>query len=77
MNTDRNLLIRGIQRLLGSLPCMVAGPIVLSQAFKNTTHPMFWPVLLVGLLLAIAAVVLGFSGIKIVVNAFFGPKQKT
>lgn len=74
MHTDRQLLIKGIQRLLGSLPCMVAGPIILSQAFKNTGHPMFWPVLILGLLFATAAVFLGFSGVRIVVNAFFGPK---
>ena len=75
MHTDRSLLIKGIQRLLGSLPCMVAGPIILSQAFKNTNHSLFWPVLIVGLLFAIAAVFLGFTGVKIVVNAFFGPKN--
>jgi len=50
MHTDRALLVKGFQRLLISLPCMVAGPLVLSQAFKNTTHQWFWPVLVLGYL---------------------------
>jgi hypothetical protein len=54
---------------------MVAGPLVLSQAFKNTTHQWFWPVLVLGLSLAIAAIVLGFVGVKTVVDAFFGKKK--
>ena len=76
MHTDKTLLVKGFQRLLASLPCMVMGPVVISQAFKNLTHQWFWPVLIVGILFAIAAIVLGFMGIKIVVDAFFGPKKK-
>lgn len=75
MHTDRALLVKGFQRLLISLPCMIAGPLVLSQAFKNTTHQWFWPVLVLGLSLAIAAIVLGFVGVKTVVDAFFGKKK--
>lgn len=75
MHTDKTLLVKGFQKLLGSLPCMVLGPVVISQAFKNMTHQWFWPVLIAGFLLAIAAIILGFLGIKTVVDAFFGPKE--
>ena len=54
---------------------MFSGPVVLYQAFKNQDHPWYIPVLVIGGLLAIGAVGMGFYSIKTLVDALFGRKK--
>ena len=54
---------------------MFSGPIVLYQAFKNQDHPWYIPVLIIGGVLALSAVAMGFYSIKTLVDAFFGGKK--
>lgn len=75
MKTDRVLLIKGVKRLMYTLALMFLAPIVLYQAFKNQDHPWYLPVLIVGGLLAIAAVGMGFYSIKTLVDALFGGRK--
>ena len=76
MPTNANLLVKGLKRLGLTLLLMFSAPIVIFEAFKNQQHPFYYPVLIVGLLLAIAAIIAGFSGIKLIVDGFFN-KQKS
>ncbi len=76
MRTDKDLLVRGIRFLSYTVALMFLAPIILYQAFKNQQHPLYWPVLIVGFLLAIGAVAMGFRSIKTIVDAFFGKKIK-
>ncbi|MFS4457110.1 DUF6095 family protein [Maribacter sp. 2304DJ31-5] len=75
MRTNKDLLIKGIKRLLYTVLLMFSAPYIVWQAFKNTGHPFYWPVLIIGLLLGIAAIIMGFLGIKSLMDALFG-KQK-
>lgn len=75
MKTDRVLLIKGVKRLMYTLALMFLAPIVLYQAFKNQDHPWYLPVLIVGGLLAIAAVGMGFYSIKTLVDSLFGGRK--
>jgi len=72
MRTDKQLLLKGIKYLMYTLGLMFLAPVVLYQAFKNQDHPFYIPVLIIGLLLAIAAVGMGFYSIKVFMNALFG-----
>ena len=72
MRTDKQLLLKGIKYLIYTLGLMFLAPVVLYQAFKNQDHPFYIPVLIIGLLLAIAAVGMGFYSIKVFMNALFG-----
>ncbi len=76
MNTDRDLLIKGIRFLSYTVALMFLAPFTLYQAFKNQQNILYWPVLVLGFLLAIAAVVMGFRSIKTIVDSFFGKKIK-
>jgi NADH:ubiquinone oxidoreductase subunit 5 (subunit L)/multisubunit Na+/H+ antiporter MnhA subunit len=76
MATNANLLVKGLKRLGLTLFLMFSAPIVIFEAFKNQQHPLYYPVLIVGLLIAIAAIIAGFSGIKLIVDSFFY-KQKS
>ncbi|NKI32592.1 DUF6095 family protein [Croceivirga thetidis] len=74
--TDKDLLVKGIKSFLYTIGAMFLAPTIIYQAFKNQENVLFWPVLLVGLLLAILAIYLGFRSVKIVMDAVFGKKNK-
>lgn len=75
MHTDKKLLIKGLKFLAYTLGLMFTAPVVLYQAFKNEGHQWFWPVLILGFILALAAIALGFYSIKVIMDAIFS-KQK-
>ncbi|SFR49637.1 hypothetical protein SAMN04490243_2283 [Robiginitalea myxolifaciens] len=78
MPTDREKLLKGFRRLLITVFLMFTGPVVLYQAFKNQDHPWYIPVLIIGAILALGAMAMGFWGIKTLVDAFFAkPKSKS
>ena len=55
--------------------CFV-GPFVVHQAFQNKTHPLYLPVLLVGIVLLALAFYHGFTGIRTLIDALLGKKKK-
>ena len=75
MKTDKELLVKGLKSFAFTAGTMFVAPIVLYQAFKNTDKPLFIPVLIVGVILAILAVYLGFRSVNIIMNAVFGKKD--
>lgn len=75
MNTDKDILIKGLKQLAYTAMLMFLAPVVIWQAFRNEEHPLYWPVLIVGIILAIAAVGMGFKGIQTIMNSMFGKKN--
>jgi len=75
LKTDRELLTKGVKRMFYTLALMFTAPIVLYQAFKNQDHPWYLPVLILGVILATAAVGMGFYGIRTLVNALFSNRK--
>ncbi len=63
--------MKGVKNLIYTVGLMFLAPVVLYQAFKNQEHPLFIPVLVLGLILAIAAIAMGFYSIKILIQALF------
>ncbi|WP_396637613.1 DUF6095 family protein [Maribacter sp. R77961] len=74
MRTNKDILVKGVKQLGYTVMLMFLAPIVIWQAFKNENHPFYWPVLIIGILLAIAAIGMGFKGIKTIMNSMFGKK---
>ncbi|OGS70241.1 MAG: hypothetical protein A3F91_12100 [Flavobacteria bacterium RIFCSPLOWO2_12_FULL_35_11] len=74
MGTDRNELVRGLKYELATLPLLVAAPILITIGFKAIKQQNNYIWLIVGIVLAITAIVLGILGIKIILNAFFNSK---
>lgn len=68
---DRSKIANGIKTLLITLGLMFAAPFTIYEAFKNQEHPLYIPVLILGLILAILAIALGFKGIKKITDGFF------
>jgi len=75
VKTDKNLLIKGLKYMGITIALMFTAPVILFQAFKNQGHPFFWPVLVIGGILALAAISMGFYGIKVIMDALFGKRK--
>ncbi|MDT0621836.1 DUF6095 family protein [Croceitalea vernalis] len=75
LKTNKELLIKGLKSFGYTALVMFVAPIILYQAFKNTDKPLFIPVLIVGIIMAIFAIYLGFRSINIVMDAVFGKKK--
>jgi uncharacterized membrane protein len=71
---DKAILQKGIMIWLRALLFMATGPIVLSSAFKNQTHPLFVPVLVIGIVLSFFAIYFGFKAIKKLMEGLLGNK---
>lgn len=70
-HTNKQLLYKGIKYLAAALPLILIGPTVLFSAFHNREHPLYIPILILGILAFIAAIFLIFKGIHTIVKSVF------
>jgi hypothetical protein len=71
MGTNKSVLAKGVKYLAGSLPLLFLGPVVITSAFKNENHPLYVYVLVLGIIIALAAMFLIFKGITTVLKSLF------
>ncbi|ANH60068.1 MULTISPECIES: DUF6095 family protein [Dokdonia] len=71
MHTNKEKLLKGVKLMGGTLLLLITAPIVLNSSFKNQDHPMFIPVLGIGIVLLVAAIYFGFKGIRTLMGALF------
>jgi hypothetical protein len=69
------LLIKGLKKMSLCLLCCFIGPVIVYQAFKNKEHPLYVPVLILGILFLMTALYYGFIGIKTLVNGLLGERK--
>ncbi|WP_222984426.1 DUF6095 family protein [Flagellimonas meishanensis] len=74
-HTNKQLLVKGLKSFGYTVTIMFLAPFLLYQAFKNEGHPFFVPVLILGIVLAVLAIYMGFRSVNIVMNAVFGKKK--
>lgn len=70
-HTNKDTLAKGVKFLAGALPLAFIGPAVVFSAFNNQDKPLYWPILILGLLACAGAIVLMFLGIKTLMKALF------
>ncbi len=75
MGTNKNELVRGVKYELAALPLLIAAPILITIGFKAIKQQNNYLWLFIGVILAITAIILGFLGIRIILNAFFDKKK--
>tara|TARA_B110000116_G_C16777577_1_gene556557 strand:- start:777 stop:1004 length:228 start_codon:yes stop_codon:yes gene_type:complete len=73
---NRLLLLKGFKRLSWSVFYGFTGPILISQAFKNKDHHLFWIVFISSILLLFLSLFYGITGIKYLVVSLLGEKNK-
>ncbi|MCF8715786.1 hypothetical protein JM658_13200 [Joostella atrarenae] len=73
-HTDRELFFKSLKYFAYTVMLMFLAPTVIYQAFKNQTHPWYMPVLIIGIVLAIGAIAMGFYSLRVIMRSFFGDK---
>ena len=68
---NKELLFKGLSRLFIAILFAFTGPVIYTSAVRNEDHPFFIPVLGLGLIGCILAILYGFRGIKLLVKGFF------
>ena len=68
---NKELIIKGLSRLFIAILFAFTGPVIYTSALQNEDHAFFIPVLGLGLILCILAILYGFRGIKLLVKGFF------
>jgi len=74
MATNRNELIRGLKYELIAFPLLILGPILITIGFKAIKQQQNYLWLILGIAVATTAIILGFFGIRIILNALFNDK---
>lgn len=70
-HTNKETLAKGVRFLAGALPLAFIGPSVVYSAFNNQDKPLYWPILISGLLACAGAIYLMYRGIKTLMRALF------
>lgn len=73
--TNRELMFKSFKYFAYTVLLMFTAPVVIYQAFKNQTHPFYWPVLIIGIILCIAAIGMGFFSLRLIMRSLFGKKS--
>ena len=72
--TDKKLLVQGVKMLIFSLLSVFLGPILMSKALADKDNSLYWPTLIMGILISAFAVFLIFKGLRIIRDGIFGKK---
>jgi hypothetical protein len=71
MNTNKDLLSKGIKYITISLPCLFIGPAVIHFAFINKLQTLYYLILVVGVGVCITAMVMLFIGLNTIMKSLF------
>jgi putative Mn2+ efflux pump MntP len=71
MATNKELLSKGIKYLAGALPLLFLGPAVIYNAFMNKQNVWHYLVLAIGIIACLAAMLLMYLGLKIIMKSLF------
>ena len=71
MSTNKETLLKGIKIMGGTLLLLIIAPLIINSSFKNQDHPLFIPVLGIGIICFIGAIYFGFKGIRTLMRALF------
>lgn len=71
MATNKKVLTKGISYMSWALPALFIGPAIVHFAFINKLQPLFWIILIVGILVCLTGMYLTFLGIKTIIKSLF------
>lgn len=71
MGTNKVILAKGIKYMSGALPLFFIGPVVIHSSFKNQQHPLYMPVLGLGIITCLVGIWLAFFGIRTIMKSLF------
>jgi hypothetical protein len=71
MNTNKDLLSKGIKYITISLPCLFIGPAVIHFAFINKLQTLYYLILAIGIGTCLSAMILIFLGLNTIMKSLF------
>ena len=71
MNTNKELLSKGIKYITISIPCLFIGPAVIHFAFINKLQPLYYLILAIGIGIGITAMVMLYKGLNTIMKSLF------
>jgi hypothetical protein len=74
MGTNRKELLRGLKYELIAFPLLIIGPVLITIGLKAIKQYQNYVWFVAGVLIAVASIIIGFLGIRIILNAFFNDK---
>lgn len=69
--TDKELLVKGLQKMGISLVLMFLGPTLIHIAFTNKEKPLYIPLLVIGVIGCIGAILFAFKGLNTIMDSMF------
>lgn len=69
--TNKEILIKGIKKMLLSALFMFLGPTLFYIALTNKEKPLYIPILLVSIIICVLAIFFAFKGIKTILDSMF------
>ena len=73
--TDKQLLVKGLQRMGISLVLMFVGPTIVYLALSNKGKPLYIPLLILGIIGCTGAVYFAFKGLNTIMDSMFKKKS--
>ena len=73
---NKKEVIKGFKKVFWGIGICFVAPVIIMQPFKHQDHPMYWPVLIIGLILLFLAIGSGFIGVSTLVGGLFDEKKK-
>ena len=73
-HTDKDILLKGLKTLGICLICMFAGPSLFRLAQINKSHPTYWALLVLSILICGIAIYLLFKAINTMMDSIFKKK---
>lgn len=74
-HTDKDILVKGVKRLGLCLGLMFLGPTIVHLALDNSDRSLYIPLLILGFISCIGAVVMLFLGINTILDSMFKKKK--
>lgn len=69
--TNKDILVKGLQKMGISLVLMFIGPTFIHIAFTNKEKPLYIPLLILGVLGCAGAIYFAFKGINTIMDSMF------
>ncbi|MBQ0116767.1 MAG: hypothetical protein KBS98_02485 [Flavobacterium sp.] len=75
MASNKNLMMKGIKKIIFAFPFLFIGPMVIFSSFKNEGHPFFIPILGLGIIMCAVSAFTAFKGLKTITDALFNDTE--
>lgn len=75
MKTNKEILVKGLKYMGIAIVLMFSGPSLLYVVIGNQESNTYIPLLIIGIIICVAAILISFKGISIIMDSMFKNKD--